>query len=44
MPHLDDHTAAVEVTPRSIGAWFPTDPDPVDEPGFGTPVGQPTIE
>jgi hypothetical protein len=34
----------VEVTSRSIGAWFPTDPDPADEPEFRTPVGQPTIE
>jgi hypothetical protein len=44
MPHLDEHTTMVEVAPRSIGAWFPTDPDPADEPDFGTPEGQPTIE
>jgi hypothetical protein len=27
MPHLDEHTTTVEVTPRSIGAWFPNRSD-----------------
>jgi hypothetical protein len=31
---VDENTVVAEITPRRIGASFPTDPDPAGEPEF----------